>query len=595
MRAKVMKCQETAEGSRIFSLEFFLKTPMKVNPGQFITLEPLNPLSVMPRPFSVCFAPLIIGDRIRVLIKVVGPNTAAYAKLQPGEEIEIAGPKGNPIPLDQEVESYILVAGGIGAAPLIFLAEKLRKKNKTVTFLLGARRQNQIFGVEKLGAIGCHLQTITQEGEENGTKTGKATDLLKEALADDHGKSTVIACGPMAMLNEVAKMTAKSGNRCLVLLEERMACGGVGSCKSDPVFGKDRTVKHVCKDGPAFDASWIDWEELMRPYEATPLLTTRRQGSKGQAEDPLKTILTSPDGERTLELKYPIVPNSGCVGIEALEDGSVPIHCAGAVITKGVTLKPKSGNKLPRTCEVPGGLINAIGLENPGLKIFKRNELPRWQSLGLPVIVNIAGSTVEEYAIISGELADTDAAAFEINISCPNLKSGGTAFGINSHHAFEVVNAVREAAPNKFRIVKLTPGAGNQGIVEVARAVVEAGADALSLTNTFLALAINVYSRKAKLGNGGGGLSGPAIRTIANRMIYDVFRDNPGVGVIGYGGVEDGEDAMEKILCGASVIGVGTALFANTNAMSDIHDFLLEMVSYHNVGHIRDLVGKGGL
>ena len=590
MRATVLKCEETAEGSGIFSVDLSPgEERLKFKPGQFITIEPLNPLSVMPRPFSVYSAN---DDRISILFKVVGPNTEVYARLKSGEQIEIFGPKGNPIPLDPTVENYILVGGGIGGAALMLLAKKLGLGGKTVTFLLGVKEPSQIFGVYELSDTSCSLQIIA---EKNATHTGVVTDLLEEALESDHGKSTVIACGPMAMLNEVAKMTAKSGNRCLVLLEERMACGGVGSCKSDPVFGKDRTVKHVCKDGPAFDASWIDWEELMRPYEATPLLTTRRQGSKGQAEDPLKTILTSPDGERTLELKYPIVPNSGCVGIEALEDGSVPIHCAGAVITKGVTLKPKSGNKLPRTCEVPGGLINAIGLENPGLKIFKRNELPRWQSLGLPVIVNIAGSTVEEYAIISGELADTDAAAFEINISCPNLKSGGTAFGINSHHAFEVVNAVREAAPNKFRIVKLTPGAGNQGIVEVARAVVEAGADALSLTNTFLALAINVYSRKAKLGNGGGGLSGPAIRTIANRMIYDVFRDNPGVGVIGYGGVEDGEDAMEKILCGASVIGVGTALFANTNAMSDIHDFLLEMVSYHNVGHIRDLVGKGGL
>jgi len=582
MRATVLKCEETAEGSGIFSVDLSPgEERLKFKPGQFITIEPLNPLSVMPRPFSVYSAN---DDRISILFKVVGPNTEVYARLKSGEQIEIFGPKGNPIPLDPTVENYILVGGGIGGAALMLLAKKLGLGGKTVTFLLGVKEPSQIFGVYELEDTGCHLQIIA---EKNAAHTGVVTDLLEEALTGDESKSTVIACGPVAMLKEVAEMTAQSGNKCLVLLEEIMACGGVGSCKGCPVFGKNGTVKYVCQDGPAFDASWVNWGRMMLRYEITPLARS------GETTTPLKTVLTGQNG-RTLRLATPIMNASGCLDIMAIEGGWVNTIRAGALVTKAVTLEGRPGNEGPRVHETASGMLNSIGLAGKGLARFLGEDLPEWLGFGQPVIVNIAGSSPDEYGEIACRLNDTDVAAIEVNVSCPNVKGGGMAFGTNPGQTFKVVRAVHESAPDMFLIVKLTPAAGVQ-IVKVAEAAVNAGADALSLINTFPGLAFDVYSRKAKLGAGSGGLSGPAILPISIWMINQVFKAGLGIPIIGTGGNDNGDSAMQAILAGASAVEVGTALFGNGNTMSDIHDFLLEMVSYHNVGHIRDLVGQGGL
>jgi len=584
MKATVVQCYETAKNSGIFFLEFFLETPMKVSPGQFITLQPLNPLSPMRRPFSVCSVLSTIGDRIAILFEVVGPNTKAYSKLKHGDEIDIFGPKGNPIPFDPKVENYIFVAGGMGGAALTLQVEELGKRGKNVIFLLGAENQNQASGIyELLKGIKCHLEIIT---EDDTTNPGRVTDLLEDALKNDQGNSTVIACGPMAMLNEVAKMTAESGNKCLVLLEERMACGGVGSCKGDPVFGKDGTVKYICQDGPAFDAYWVGWGRMMRRYEVTPLLRSKK------VIDPLRTILTGPTG-RTLELATPIMNASGCLGIKAIREGEVDITHAGALIPKSITLEGRPGNDGPRVCEVKSGMLNAIGLDGKGLVRFLEEDLPKWLGFGLPVIANIAGFTIADYVKIAQRLANTGVAAFKINISCPNVH-GGLAFGVNSMQTSKVVRAVREVAPNMFIIVKLTPAAGVQ-IVKVAEAAVKAGADAIAAINTLPGMAIDVYTRKTKIGRGFGGMSGPAIHPHAVKVVYDLAQADLGIPIIGIGGNDDGESAMEMILAGASVVEVGTGSFENVNAMSDIYHFFLEMISYHQVSHIRDLIGQGGI
>ncbi|MDD4901511.1 MAG: dihydroorotate dehydrogenase [Patescibacteria group bacterium] len=584
MKATVLECEETAEGSGIFLLEFYLwEGHLKVKPGQFIALQPLNQLSVMRRPFSVYSVLSEIGDRIKILFRVVGPNTAAYAKLKLNDQIEIFGPRGNPIPLDPEVKSYILVGGGIGGAALMLLAKELGEKGKTVNFLLGVKEPSQIFGIDELKNTDCHLQIIA---ERNATHTGMVTDLLEESLAGDEGKSTIIACGPVVMLKLVAEMAAQSGNRCLVLLEEIMACGGVGSCKGCVVFGKDGTVRYVCQDGPAFDASWVDWERLMRRYRVTSLPRSEN------VANPLETTLVGQNG-RTLKLAAPIMNASGCLDIGAIEKGWVNTIRAGALVTKAVTLGKRSGNEDPRVCEVAGGMLNSIGLANKGITRFLGEDLPEWLKFNLPVIVNISGFSVDNYGELAHQLASTGVAAIEINVSCPNVAHGGMVFGTNPRQTAKVVKAVRGAAPNIFLIVKLTPAAGIQ-IVKVAEAAVKAGADALSLINTVPGLAFDIHSGKARLGAGSGGLSGPAILPISLWMINQVFRANLGAPIIGVGGIQDGDSAMQAILAGASAIQVGTALFKNGKAMSDIHDFLPEMVSYHGAGHIRDLIGQGG-
>ncbi|MDD5291433.1 MAG: dihydroorotate dehydrogenase [Patescibacteria group bacterium] len=584
MKATVRSRRQVSEDH--FLLRLKLEKKIRAKPGQFVTLPPLAS-GCWRRPFSV-YDISRDGTIVSILVKAVGPNTRAYSRLKLHDGINISGPKGNPIPLDSEVERYILVGGGIGGAALILLAKDLREKGKTVTFLLGVKKPSQIFGVEELGAIGCHLQTITQEGEENGTKTGKATDLLKEALAGDEGKSTVIACGPTAMLKEIATMTAESRNSCLVLLEERMACG-VGSCKGCAVFCKDKTTKHVCEDGPAFDASEIDWERIMRPYEVAPLV----KSSEGRAKNPLETTLLG-QGGRTLTLATPIMNGSGSLATKAIKKGDVNIARTGALITKVVTLEGLSGNEGHRVCEIPAGMLNSIGMENPGIERFLKEDLPEWSSFGLPVIVNIAGSKIYEYGEISCRLADTGIRGMEVNISCPNKEGSGIAFGVDPTQAFRVVEAVRKWAKDKFVIVKLTPTAGIY-IVDVARAAKEAGADAIAAINTLPGMAIDVYARRPKIGRGFGGMSGPAIHAHAVKIVYDLAQADLGIPIIGIGGNDDGESAMEMILAGASVVEVGTGLFGNGNAMSDMHDFFLKMVSYHQVSHIRDLVGQGGV
>jgi len=582
MKATVEKCEETAKGSGLFLLELFpWGSLFKVEPGQFITLAPLNPFSVMPRPFSI-YSVSPIGDRISILIKVAGPNTEAYAHLKAGDEIEISEPKGNPIPLDLAAGSYILVGGGIGGAALMLLAKKLGKEGKTVKFLLGVKTPNQIFGIKELEHTGCHFQTIA---EKDAARTGLATDLLKEVLIKNEGKSTIIACGPIVMLKQIVEMAERNSNYCLVLLEEIMACG-VGSCKGCVVFGKDETTKYVCKDGPAFDASWVDWERLTRRYEVVPLPRSEK------VEDPLKTILVGQNG-RTLELPSPIMNASGCLDTKAIRRNEVDITHAGALVTKAVTLQERSGNEGPRVCEVAAGMLNSIGLANVGIIEFLQKDLPDWLNFNLPVIVNIAGFSVDDYGELAFQLASTKATALEVNVSCPNVTHGGMAFGTNPKQTDRVVRSVRESAPDKFIIVKLTPVAGIQ-IVKVAEAAVKAGADAISAINTLPGMAIDVYTRKPKIGRGFGGMSGPAIHPHAVKVVYDLAQADLGIPIIGIGGISDGESAMQAILAGASAVQVGTALFRNEKAMSEIHNFLPEMVSYHQVSHIRDLVGQGG-
>jgi len=582
MKATILECEETAEGSGIFLLEFFLwEERLKVKPGQFITLQPLNPLSVMRRPFSVYSVLSEIGDRIRILLRVVGPNTKAYAKFKPNDQIEIFGPRGNPIPLDPEVKNYILVSGGIGGAALMPSAKELGLGGKTVNFLLGVKEPRQIFGVEELKGTGCNFQVIA---ERDAANTGMVTDLLGEVLESDEGKSTVIACGPVMMLKKVAELAAESRNKCLVLLEEVMACGGVGSCKGCAVFGKNGTTKHVCEDGPAFDASEIDWDRMMLRYKVTPLVRIKEIPS--QTENPLEITLIGQNG-RILKLATPIMNAAGSLATKAIKKGDVDITHAGALITKVVTLEGLPGNDTPRVCEVAGGMLNSIGMENIGVVRFREEDLPEWLSFGLPVIVNIAGFTIDEYGEISYQLANTGVAAYEINISCPNVH-GGMAFGVNPRQTSRVVKAVRESAPDKFIIVKLTPAAGIH-IVDVAQAAKEAGADAISAINTLLGMAIDVCTGKPKIGWGFGGMSGPAIHPHAVKVVYDLVQADLGIPTIGIGGITNPETAAEFFMVEAKAAQIGTGLFSNPNIISDVIHGLTTILEKKHLGHIHDL------
>lgn len=255
-----------------------------------------------------------------------------------------------------------------------------------------------------------------------------------------------------------------------------------------------------------------------------------------------------------VEWKNPVTTASGTFA--AKESGQFyDLKRLGALTTKGVSIEPWEGNETPRIAEVYGGMLNAVGLQNPGVEAFLREELPYLKALDVPVVVNVAGRTVEEYCRVAEILNESDADMLEINISCPNVKEGGIGFGTDRDMAAAVTREVRKVT-GKPLIIKLTPNVTD--IADIAKAVEAAGADAISMINTLLGMKIDVNSRKPVLANIMGGFSGPAIKPVAVRMVYQVRRAIS-LPIIGLGGIMTGEDAAEFLLAGADAVAVGTA------------------------------------
>jgi len=290
----------------------------------------------------------------------------------------------------------------------------------------------------------------------------------------------------------------------------------------------------------------------------------------------------------TLELQNPVMTASGTFGYAKEFEGLVDINRLGAIIVKGISLKPSKGNPPPRIVETPCGMLNAIGLENVGIEDFIKNKLPFLESLTPPLFVNIYGKQQEEYARLAARIDSIDAiSGVEVNISCPNVKAGGMAFGVDPLAAFAVVKAVREMT-RKFLIVKLSPNVSD--IKQIACRVEDAGADCLSLINTITGMAIDIETRRPKLANITGGLSGPAIKPVALRMVWQVAQVVK-IPIIGIGGIMKTEDALEFLIAGATAIEVGTANFVNPRATTDIIDGLETFLTERNIPTISDLIG----
>jgi len=268
-----------------------------------------------------------------------------------------------------------------------------------------------------------------------------------------------------------------------------------------------------------------------------------------------------------IRLRNPVIAASGTFGYGKEYRGLLDIGALGGICTKGLTLNPRPGNEGRRIHETPSGLMNSIGLENPGIPAFIENELPELRKLGPAVIANLSGSTAEEYEQGAALLDKTSIDMIELNISCPNVKAGGMAFGLDPCAAAPVVKAVRKAAASKPLIVKLSPNAPD--LAAVAQACEEAGADAFSLVNTFKAMAIDINSRKPVFNNISAGLSGPAIRPIALRMVWELW-ETVNVPLIGIGGIADAADALEFMMAGAAAVQVGSVTFTHPPAMNEI-------------------------
>lgn len=289
-----------------------------------------------------------------------------------------------------------------------------------------------------------------------------------------------------------------------------------------------------------------------------------------------------------LKLKNPIMTASGTFGYGEEFADFIDLNRLGGIIVKGTTLHHREGNPYPRMAETPSGMLNAVGLQNKGVDYFIEHIYPRIKDLDTRVIVNVSGSCIDDYVAVCEKLSPLDkVAAVEINISCPNVKQGGMGFGTTCSGAESVTSAVRKAYDGTI-IVKLTPNVTD--ITEIACAVEAAGADAVSLTNTFLGMAIDVEKRKPMLSTITGGLSGPCIRPIAVRMVWQVANAVK-VPVVGLGGIASGRDAIEFLLAGATAVQIGTANFVDPQVTVKAIDYIEDYLKRHQIASVRELIG----
>ncbi len=289
-----------------------------------------------------------------------------------------------------------------------------------------------------------------------------------------------------------------------------------------------------------------------------------------------------------IELKNPVMTASGTFGYAREFEHLVDLNRLGGIIVKGLSLEPSKGNPSPRIVETQCGMLNAIGLENVGLAAFVKDKLPFLKGLKTPVFVNIYGKNIVEYAELAARLDDIeDVSGIEVNISCPNVKSGGMAFGAYPDSASEVVRAVRDRT-KKSLMVKLTPNVTD--ITEIARSVEAEGADSISLINTITGMAIDIETRRPKLANITGGLSGPAIKPVALRMVWQTAQSVK-IPVIGVGGIMTAKDALEFLIAGAVAVQVGTANFINPHATIDIIEGIEAFLMERKIAYLADIIG----
>ncbi len=308
--------------------------------------------------------------------------------------------------------------------------------------------------------------------------------------------------------------------------------------------------------------------------------------AEGTAPD--LSVDLAPNNPRELRIANPVIAASGCFGYGTEYAGVIDIQRLGAFVSKGITPRPRSGNPMPRIAETPSGMLNAIGLQNPGIRGLVKKYPRIWEAWDVPVLVNISAESVEDYAEMAAILDEQPGVAgIEVNVSCPNIHAGGFCFGWDADMTAEVTRAVR-AATTLPVMVKLSPGAVD--IVSVAVAAEEAGADSLSLINTLVGMAIDVRRRRPVIANGTGGLSGPAVKPVAVRMVYQVA-GAVRIPVVGMGGIIGLHDALEFFMAGASAVQLGTAIFVQPSAPIRLIDELAAWLWREGLTSISDIVG----
>ncbi len=611
-------------------------------PGQFVMIkinpEGLNPL--LARPFSIFNK--FNDSEFEILYRVFGKGTEILSNIKEGQYLDVTGPLGNGFNLNKnlidsenensDIDSInVLIAGGIGIAPLhtlpLFLGESPVEDakysdqkeesvgsattpnslnlRKTILYY-GAKKAEELYFRHSIHAVFDEVYFATDDGSF-GYK-GNIIDLLyKNIDAYKNFKNiSFYACGPKPMLNYLISKFSSDGlsEKLQVSLEESFGCG-IGAClgcvvkiKSSNKYSEplnedgavnkniDFEYKRVCKDGPVFIADEIFFadNENSKNYFVEAKENISLKDSVKIVSPNLSVKLGN------LKLNFPVMPASGTFGYGEEFLQIIEYNAFGALVTKGLSLKPSKGNEMPRICETSCGMINSIGLQNIGYDKFIETKMPFLKTLDKPIIVNFYGSSIEEYVILAKKLAETDGiSAIEANISCPNIKEGGRSFGSDPEVVYELVASVKESTAGKIPlIVKLTPMVSD--ISFIAEICEKAGADIISLINTLPAASIDIKTKKFKLSRGYGGLSGAAVKPVAVKLVSDVY-NAVRIPIIGMGGISSWQDAAEFFLAGATAVAVGTYSFVNPKIIPEISAGLKNYLSENGFDDIYQIIG----
>ena len=527
----VIRQKEIGDG--IFSMWIQTENIGKeAKPGQFVSLYSKDGSKLLPRPISLCEIDRE-NSRLRLVYRVTGAKTGTeeFSRLKAGDTIPVIGPLGNGFPVEKaEGKRAFLMGGGIGVPPILELAKQMQCEKKQIVV---GYRNAQTFLKEEFEAAG-ELYISTEDGSV-GTK-GNVMDAIREQKLE---ADIIYACGPTPMLRAIKQYAEENGIECYISLEERMACG-IGAC-----------LACVCKSKEKDAHSNVNNKRICK------------------------------------EWKNPVTVASGTFGSGEEFSEYVDLNRLGAVTTKGVANVPWSGNPTPRVAEVYGGMMNAIGLQNPGIDLFCKRDIPFLKQYDTKIIVNVCGHAPEEYLAVVERLADEPIDMMEINISCPNVNAGFLAFGQDAHHVEELTGQIKKIAKQPV-IMKLTPNVTD--ITEIAKAAEAGGADAVSLINTLTGMKIDINRKTFALANKTGGVSGPIVKPIAVRMVYQVAQA-VNIPIIGMGGISCAEDAIEFILAGASAVSVGTANFHNPAVTMEVIDGIEDYMKKNGFTSVKDMVG----
>ncbi len=581
-QADVVHC-DVVEGANpkgsVYLLSVEIQSEVVPLAGQFYMLQALRTNTLLGRPVSIFHIQKNnLGKLLlQFLILVKGNGTKELCSLMPGDKINLLGPCGNCFPSEaiNSRKKACIVGGGIGVAPVAGFAETL----PAGSYDFFASFKSGSYGLEHIKPAKL---TITTDDGSVGVH-GMLPAALTEEILRNGNYSAVFACGPTPMLAYVKKIAEAANLPCYLSMEAHMACGaGVClGCTIDTTEGK----KRCCKEGPVFYSRILNFDKPNDTVAGVKVLPRREPLT---SEPDLSVQIAG------VNFQNPVIASSGTFGFGTEYESVFDVNRLGGISSKGLTLEPRQGNDGIRVWETPSGLMNSIGLQNPGIPHFIEHELPQMLALKPVAIANLSGSSLETYTKGAELLDKTEVPMIELNISCPNVSAGGAAFGMTCQAASEVVRAVR-AVTKKPLVVKLTPQ--SLELNAVALECIKAGADAISLCNSFQGIAIDIERGVPVFEKLKAGLGGPAVRPIAVRLIYELVQaintlpEGQRVPVIAIGGIATWQDAVEFIMAGADAVQVGTATFANPPAMIEIIDGLAAFMKRKGYKKISDFKG----